>query len=87
MLTEMEVEFGAKVSSEYKLFGCADGAIKECYRWFLESIWLQAKTYTLFVRVKHVIKLVELEPVSWARILKDRIWAEAQRVYSQVQCG
>ena len=85
--TEMEAEFGAKVSGEYKLSGCTDGAIKECYRWFLEALWLQAKTYTLSVRVKHLLKIAELKPVAWARVLKDRIRAEAQRICVQVQRG
>lgn len=44
---EMEAEFGLKVSEEYELSSCVDIVIKECYCWFLESICLQAKTYTL----------------------------------------
>ena len=83
----MEAEFGAKVSGKYKLFGCSDGALKECYRWFLEALWLQAKTYTLSIRVKHLLKTAEFEPVSWARVLKDRIRGKAQRIYTHVQKG
>ena len=84
---EMEAEFGSKASGEYKLLGCTDGVVNECYKWFLEALWLQSKTYTLSVWVKHLLKMAKMELVSWARALNDSIKAEAQRVCAQVQRG
>lgn len=83
-IAEMEQEFGAKVSGKYKLSGCNNTHQHDCYRWFLEAVWVQSKTYTLSVRAKSILKTTEITVVKWARILKDRMRLEAQRVIGQM---
>lgn len=79
----MEVAFGPKTSGEYKLSGCIDVYLRDCLRWFLEAIWLQAKTYTISVKAKQMLATADLTTVAWARVLKDRMRLEAQRVVAQ----
>src|SRR3569623_2141417 len=84
---EMVAEFGHVRGSEYNLSGCSNIYARECYRWFIESIWLQAKTYTISLRVRSLLKTAELEGVNWAQILVERIRMEAKRVMQTVQGG
>lgn len=80
----MQQEFGDKVSGEYKLSGCHDTHQRDCYRWFLEAVWMQSKTYTMSVKARSILKTAEITAVKWARILKDRMRLEAQRVTGQL---
>ena len=45
---------------------------------------MQSKTYTLSVRARSILKTAEIIAVKWARILKDRMRLEAQRVTGQM---
>lgn len=62
---KMEWGFGPKFSGEYKLSGCTDVYIHDCYRWFLELIWMHSKTYTLSIRARAIQKTLEITTVAW----------------------
>ncbi|MCO5557590.1 hypothetical protein L7F22_011156 [Adiantum nelumboides] len=52
--SEVEHEFRQKVKGEYKLSRLADAAtMRDAYRWFLEAVWLQAKTYMISAKAQH----------------------------------
>ena len=55
---------GAKVKGEYKLSGYADADLQECYKWFLEAIWCQAKSYTIFVWARSYFFATEMGPIA-----------------------
>ena len=73
---ELEQEFGLKVKGEYKLSGMSNTDDRECHRWFLEAVWLQAKTYTISSRAKNCLYLATFGKVSWAAIVLDRLVQE-----------
>ena len=68
---DIEQEFGPKVKGEYKLLGMTNADDRDYHRWFLEAVWMQAKTYTISSRAKNCIYSASFRKVSWAAVVLD----------------